>query len=319
MGHETPGVVTNLYVYGWTARHNNKRERVRQHFPSDVFAGSVIGNLVAQNIYSRHHDPELGGEAWRSISQTFRGDGSSFPANIGSPYVPVDNWVYPVFDRLIALGYINQGFLGQRPWTRLECAHLVGEASDTLAEDNFNSTGSHTELEGLEQEFATELKALAGGSDEQLRIESIYPQARGIDGQPLADSYHFGQTIINNYGRPYQEGFNSDTGFSAFATHGRYSLYVRGEFQHAPSAPAQPLAARQAIATVDQNPLQPPAPVPEVNQFDLLDTYVGVTLENWELTFGKQSLWWGPGHGGAFFFSNIPAPIYMFMALPATP
>jgi len=35
------------------------RVRARQHFPSDVFVGSVIGNLVAQNIYSRHHDPEL--------------------------------------------------------------------------------------------------------------------------------------------------------------------------------------------------------------------------------------------------------------------
>src|SRR5260370_14357921 len=84
--------------------------------------------------------------------------------------------------------------------------------------------------------------------------------------------------IINNYGRPYEAGFNSFTGFSAFATKGRYSLYVRGEFQHAPSAPAYPLAARQAIATVDQNPLQPAASVPEVNQFDLLDTYVGVNL-----------------------------------------
>src|SRR6266849_4672444 len=319
IAHEYPGPLTKLFVYGLAATVDFSRVRARQHFPSDVFVGSLIGNLVAQNIYSRHHDPELGGDNWRSIREIFRGDGSSSPANIGSPYVPLDNWVYPVFDRLIALGYINQGFLGQRPWTRQECAYLVGEASDKLGEDNSNSAGSHTSVDDLEQEFAIELKALAGGSDEQLRIESIYTQARGIDGQPLADSYHFGQTIINNYGRPYQEGFNSDTGFSAFATHGRYSLYVRGEFQHAPSAPAQPLAARQAIATVDQNPLQPAAPVPEVNQFDLLDTFVGVTLENWELTFGKQSLWWGPGHGGALLFSNNADPIYMFRASRVTP
>src|SRR6267143_4914659 len=217
IAHEYPGPFTQIVAYGLASMVSFSRVRAHQHFPSDVFVGSLIGNLIAQDIYSRHHDPELGGEAWRSISQIFRGDGSSSPANIGSPHVPLDNWAYPVFDRLIALGYINQGFLGQRPWTRLECAHLIGEASDKLAEDNFNSTGSHTSLDDLEQEFAIELKALAGGSDEQLRIESIYTQARGIDGQPLADSYHFGQTIINNYGRPYQEGFNSDTGFSAFA------------------------------------------------------------------------------------------------------
>src|SRR6202022_3333608 len=290
IAHEYPGGLTKLLVYGLAATVDFSRVRARQHFPSDVFVGSVIGNLVAQNIYSRHHDPELGGDNWRSIREILRGDGSSSPANIGSPYVPLDNWVYPVFDRLIALGYIDQGFLGQRPWTRLECAHLVGEASDKLAEDNYNSTGSRTSLDDLPQEFAIELKALAGGSNEQLRIESIYARARGIDGQPLADSYHFGQTIINDYGRPYQEGFNSDTGFSAFAAQGRYSLYVRGEFQHAPSAPAYPLAARQAIATVDQNPLQSATLVPEVNQFDLLDTYVGVDLEIWELTLGKPSL-----------------------------
>ena len=319
IAHEYPGPLTKLLVYGLAATVDFSRVRARQHFPSDVFVGSLIGNLVAQNIYSRHHDPELGGDNWRSIREIFRGDGSSSPANIGSPYVPLDNWVYPVFDRLIALGYINQGFLGQRPWTRLECAYLIGEASDKLAEDNSDSAGSHKSLGDLEQEFAIELKALAGGSNEELRIESIYTRARGIDGQPLADSYHFGQTIINDYGRPYQARFNSDTGFSAFATQGRYSLYVRGEFQHAPSAPAFPLAARQAIATVDQNPLQPAASVPEVNQFDLLDTYVGVNLENWELTFGKQSLWWGPGYGGAFLFGNNADPIYMFRASRVTP
>src|SRR6267154_720902 len=86
IAHEYPGPLTKLLVYGLAATVDFSRVRARQHFPSDVFVGSVIGNLVAQNIYSRHHDPELGGEAWRSISQTFRGDGSSSPANIGSPY-----------------------------------------------------------------------------------------------------------------------------------------------------------------------------------------------------------------------------------------
>src|SRR5260370_37631097 len=96
-----------------------------------------------------------------------------------------------------------------------------------------------------------------------------------MEGPPLTDSYHFGQTIINNYGRPYQAGFNSLTGFSAVATEGRYSLYVRGEVQHTPSAPAYRLAARQAIATVDEHPLQPAASVQHVSDFDLLDASVG--------------------------------------------
>src|SRR5208282_5201363 len=37
-------------------------------------------------------------------------------------------------------------------------------------------------------------------------------------------------------------------------------------------------------------------------------------LENWQMTFGKQTLWWGPGEGGALLFSDNAAPIYMFRA-----
>ena len=57
-------------------------------------------------------------------------------------------------------------------------------------------------------------------------------------GEPLTDGNHFGQTLINDFGRPYQEGFNSVDGFSAWTTTGRWVGYVHAEYQHAPSAPA---------------------------------------------------------------------------------
>lgn len=128
----------------------------------------------------------------------------------------------------------------------------------------------------------------------------------------MNDSYHFGQTIINNYGRPYQQGFNSYDGFSGWATAGRFVAYVRGKYQHAPSAPAYSLPVRQLIATIDENPLQPPTPIATVNQFRLLDTYVAAKVAGWNLAFGKQSLWWGPAEGSALLFSNNAEPIYMF-------
>ncbi len=137
-----------------------------------------------------------------------------------------------------------------------------------------------------------------------------------ISGQPLNDSYHFGQTIINNSGRPYQQGFNTYDGFSGYGTTGRFTIYVRGEFQHAPSGPAFPLAAREAIAAADGNPLQPATPVSAVNQFNLLDTYVAANVGGWTLSAGKQSLWWGRGVGGALLYSDNAEPIYMFRARP---
>src|ERR1700674_3789863 len=76
IAHEYPGLLTKVIVYGLAATVDFSRLRGQQHFPSDVLIGTVIGNLVAQNVYSRHHDPGLGGEAWRSISQIVRGDGN---------------------------------------------------------------------------------------------------------------------------------------------------------------------------------------------------------------------------------------------------
>jgi hypothetical protein len=42
-------------------------------------------------------------------------------------------------------------------------------------------------------------------------------------------------------------------------------------------------------------------------------------FDNWEVTFGKQSLWWGPGDGGPLDFSNNVQPINMFRINRTTP
>src|SRR5207302_9243090 len=106
IAHEYPGPLTKIVAYGVASLVSVSRVKAHQHFPSDVVVGSVIGNLVAQDIYSRHHDPDLGGGEWRSISQLFRGDGNSSPANQGSPYVLLDSWLYPAFDRLTSMAVI---------------------------------------------------------------------------------------------------------------------------------------------------------------------------------------------------------------------
>src|SRR6266851_4119492 len=122
LAHEYPGPLMKIMAYGLASLVDYSRIHARQHFPSDVFVGSIMGNLIAQNIYSRHHDWELGGGEWRSLSQIFRGDGTYSLENQGSPYVPLDSWIYPALDRLAGLGLIDSGFTGLRPWTRRECA-----------------------------------------------------------------------------------------------------------------------------------------------------------------------------------------------------
>ena len=318
VAHEYPGTFTKILAYGLASLVDISRVKAQKHFPSDVVVGTVIGNLVAQNIYSRHHDTDLGGATWTSISQIFRGDGDHSPANQGSPYVPLDSWIYPAMDRLIGMGMITSGFSSVRPWTRSECTRMLGEASDKI---NEGPAEAQRVFGLLETEFQEDLEGANGVEPYRARLESVYTRGTEISGEPLSlnEGYTFGQTLINDFGRPYERGFNSVTGFSAWTTAGRWVGYVRGEYQHSPAAPPFSDSARSTIAAVNLVPEPPATTVPSINQFQLLDAYVGLNFNNWQMTFGQQSLWWGPGNGGPMLFSNNAQPIEMFRINRITP
>jgi hypothetical protein len=319
IAHEYPGPLTKVLAYGLASAVSASRVTGKEHFPSDVLVGSAIGWFVGQRVYRAHHDPELGGGSWETFLGLGDGESRRQPKNMGSPYVPLDSWVYAAFDRLAALGYLHSDFEGMRPWTRLECARLVDEAGDRMRDEESDPPEANRLYRALAQEFAEDLEILGGGRNRRLRLESIYTRFTEISGKPLTDANHFGQTIVNDYGRPYQQGANAVMGFSAQAIAGPFAVYVRGEFQHAPSAPALSDQVRQVIAAVDSNPLQPATLFPATNRFRLLDTYVAMNLENWQVSFGKQSLWWGPGPGGPFLLSNNAEPISMFRISRVTP
>ena len=58
---------------------------------------------------------------------------------------------------------------------------------------------------------------------------------------------------------------------------------------------------------------------PSVNQFQVLDAYVGLMFSNWQVSFGRQSFWWGPGDGGPMMLSDNAAPLNMFRINRVTP
>jgi membrane-associated phospholipid phosphatase len=318
VAHEYPGPIPKIVAYGLATLVDLSRVKARQHFPSDVFIGSTIGNLVAQDIYSRHHDPELGGSEWRSLHEIVRGFESSGTQNLGSAYVPLDSWVYPALDRLTGLGLIDSGFAGLRPWTRRECMRQLNEAEEKIGGQEEEA---HKLVDALRREFRSEIEATGDGDDTTaFRLESVYSRTEYISGMPLTDGYTFAQTQINDFGRPYGQGWSTVNGFSAYATSGPWVAYIRGEEQSAPSIPALSLAARQVVQQVDFYPTLPPgAPQPSVTQFSLLDAYVGLMLSNWQVTFGKQSLSWGPGNGGSMTLSDNAPPINMFRVSRTTP
>jgi membrane-associated phospholipid phosphatase len=320
IAHEYPGVLPRIAAYGLATLVSYSRVKGKQHFPSDVFIGGMIGQLIAQDVYSRRHDPGLGGAEWRSIGEIVRGDRDGSPASLGSPYVPLDSWVYPALERLAGLGMMDSGFAGMRPWTRGECARLVNEAADHVPNDDRENSQAMGLLEALQREFQPENGEGDGDGSGAFRVESLYSRTEHISGTPLNDGFHFAQTQINDFGRPYEEGWSTVNGASAYTTWGRWVGYVRGEWQAAPGAPAFPLAARETIERVDRLGQLPPGTAnPSTSQFELLDAYVGLMLSNWQITFGRQSLWWGPGEGGALMFSDNAAPLDMFRINRVTP
>ncbi len=326
LAHEYPSPFMKLLSYGLATTVSASRITAKQHFPSDVLIGAAIGYLTSEYVYRHHHNTELAGSTWETPAIRPERPSHWQSKYMGSPYVPLDSWIYPELERLAALGYINSGILGMRPWTRMECARQVSEAGDRIADDEGSGEAARV-YQDLAHEFSAEMDWLGGGNNAEFRVESVYTRATQIAGKPLTDGYHFAQTIYNDFGRPEAQGFNNVSGLSGWIANGPFTIYIRDEFQHAPSSPALPLAARQAISIADFShsivsapfPVPPGTATPSTNRGRLLDAYVAMNLSDWQISFGKQSLWWGPSQGGGMMLSDNADPLTMFRINRVTP
>jgi hypothetical protein len=237
----------------------------------------------------------------------------------GSTYVPMDSWIYPALQRLHGLGYIDTAFLGLRPWTRLSIANMLQESADEL------QTSSDDEAREL---FLAVRREVQPDIDNPTTLrhpdgvlESGYTEVRGISGIPLRDSFHLGQSIIDDYGRPYEHGFNNYSGFSVRGNAGRFSLYYRGEFQHSPSAAgyssdlASYLSNTIDVVNFATNPHQatlPAGPIPAANNARLMEGSVSFQMLNHEFSFGKEDHWLGPDRGASMLWSDNAQGMYEF-------
>jgi hypothetical protein len=249
------------------------------------------------------------------------------PSKIGSPFIPVDSWVYPSMLRLYSLGYLDDVFLGLRPWTRASVEGMLEQASpriDDAEEDGDPSADQARSIYDAVSRFILgDVQGPCRNHQGNTKVESVYSVARGISGTPLSDSFHLGSTVINDYGRPFENGFSSYTGASGYAGLGRFEIYLRGEFQGAPSAAGYSTAMGQVLSLVDETSFYlpgtttpysqttiPMGPIGTATNGRLLEAYVSGQVLNHVISFGKQDEWMGPGEGGAFAYSNNAQNIY---------
>ena len=240
---------------------------------------------------------------------------------MSSPYIPLDSWIYPAVMRLYGMGFVDTVFLGLRPWTRLSVAHMLEASSDTITGSN-NDEAIET-FAALERELAPDIRVPLDQKFGRLALDSTYQRVMGMSGTPLRDSFHLGQTDINDFGRPYAGGFNSYTGLSAHGHYGMFTVYLRGEFQHAPSWEGYPLDLAETLARIDDfatfssvplpgNTTIPLGPVSSVNNLTVLEGYVSAHVIGHEVSFGKMDNWDGPGVGGGMAWSNNAENIWSF-------
>lgn len=307
LAHEYPGPFSKLLAYGLASTVTVTRVGAHQHFASDVLVGAGLGWYFAHEVYRAHHDPELGGEGWGNYFDPGDEPHQPMPENMSSPYVPMDSYIYPLFDRLAALGMVKTSYAGLRPWTRMECARLLEEANEIVQGEEGSGSGAARIYESLSHEFEPELARLNGAANLGVSLDSIYARATEISGQPLTDGYHFARTLVNDFGRPYGQGFNAISGITAHAVAGPLSFALQGEYQHSPAIAPYPLPLQQAIAAADAT-----APFPwgrsATDRFDIVTGTVALQYHNFQISAGKQSEWWSVTDSDPLLLSNNAEP-----------
>jgi hypothetical protein len=232
--------------------------------------------------------------------------------------------------RLYSLGFVDDVFLGMRPWTRASVSSMLKEAGDRIEDADEDEEGkdpvtaeAREIYDAVGRELHSAPEGPSGAQEGSVCLESVYSVARAISGTPLRDSFHLGSTVVNDYGRPYENGFNNYSGASGYATAGRFTIYVRGEFQGAPSATGYSAALANALSTVDGTTFLnaatglpysqatiPMGPIGTATDGRFLEAYVSAQVLNHVISFGKQDEWLGPGLGGAMAYSNNAENIY---------
>ena len=216
-----------------------------------------------------------------------------------STYVPLDDYAYEMTARLEAEGVIESGLTSMKPLSRKEMARLAVEAEK-------NSAGKS----GSVMAMAAYLKERFGDEINGRRF------VKPVDSLSVRYAYNSSDSqalIYNNDGDQHREGSNERAGFTSRAELGWISFYVSPEVRY-PNNDIEPLkSAEKAI----DSPLVCGSDCDAIwasgkkADFSLKSAYAVASFLGLDLTVGKASQWWGPGHHGALLLSNNAEPFTM--------
>ncbi|MCX7920350.1 MAG: capsule assembly Wzi family protein [bacterium] len=196
-----------------------------------------------------------------------------------SPNVPLSHWSYPLIEKLFNLGLITEPFLNTKPYTRIEVAIMIDEASRNLAEQKIELPIAAGILERLQREFSVELATIT-----EIRT-GITPETylKPIDDMYFRSIYSEKSFILRNrQGDKFSEHSNFRLGFDSYGQYAnRIGYYLHPEYRYSEDT---------------------------LNEGELVEGYMKCMVGNLELELGRDSLWWGPGANGDWILTDNAKP-----------
>lgn len=197
--------------------------------------------------------------------------------------IPLDSPFYRHIDTLIACGLIKSELSSTKPFTRAEAGRLLAEAI------------YYSEMGDIPAACSELLDRMAQDYEEEISEATIRGGAPSNFVKPLDEfsiTYNFLDgpfSIFNNEGIDYFDGNNALVQFQSRARLWRvFSFYI------------QPVAIyNENLGGIEGN---------DNTEYRLHKGYVKFTVDNFEIEWGKDSLWWGPGYHGALLMSNNAPP-----------
>lgn len=209
-----------------------------------------------------------------------------------SPEVPLDHWAYRAVDRLAALGLVDSGLQGVRPWTRSEFARLVNEAVDR-AKRGDRVANAH--LSRLRKEFAAEIEERQGG-----RRGAYWKPVEAVGARLLASSDE--PEAILAHGDVLSDGLDARLDWQ---THARLGNHIVAALR-----PELRWSSGDSVPFRDHGLGTTPAAVDETDaRVVLRESYVKLVLWNLEVEAGRDHIWWGPGRRGSLLLTNNAEPL----------
>jgi len=201
--------------------------------------------------------------------------------------IPLDSLFYEDIGLMIAQGLVQSDLSSTRPITREEAGRLLAEA------------GYYAGIEEIPYATTSLLHRLSEDYDEEISLATAQASTPRTAFKPLDElsitymNLDGPFSTFNNEGIDYFDGHNATVRFQSKARLWRvFSFYLEPLFLYNENI--------QGIEGNDESTVR------------LHKGYIKFTVDNFEIEWGKDTLWWGPGYHGALLMSNNARPFEMY-------